>query len=101
MFRETAILVIGALVVAVLVRTFLIQAFYIPSSSMENTLRIDDRVLASKLTTSLGGVSRGEVVVFRDPGDWLSVAACAGGLVAAVDPRGADLRRPASVGHRR
>ena len=73
-FRETAILVIGALVVAVLVRTFLIQAFYIPSSSMENTLRIDDRVLASKLTTNLGGVSRGEVVVFRDPGDWLSVA---------------------------
>jgi len=72
-FRETAILVVGALVVAVLVRTFLIQAFYIPSSSMENTLQIDDRVLASKLTTSLGDVSRGEVVVFRDPGDWLSV----------------------------
>ena len=69
--REVAIVLVCALVLSVLVRTFLVQAFYVPSQSMENTLMPDDRILASKITTSLGGVSRGEVVVFEDPGDWL------------------------------
>jgi signal peptidase I len=48
-----------------------VQAFYVPSASMEDTLLISDRIVASKITTSMGGVSRGEVVVFKDPGDWL------------------------------
>lgn len=68
---ETAIIVVSALVLSALVRAFLVQAFYVPSASMEDTLAISDRIIASKITTTMGGVSRGEVVVFKDPGDWL------------------------------
>lgn len=68
---ETAIIVISALVLSALVRAFLVQAFYVPSASMEDTLAISDRIVASKITTTMGGVSRGEVVVFKDPGGWL------------------------------
>ena len=54
-----------------LVRAFLVQAFFVPSASMEDTLLISDRIVASKITTTMSGTSRGEVVVFKDPGDWL------------------------------
>ncbi|MFF9852898.1 signal peptidase I [Streptomyces litmocidini] len=61
-----------ALVLAFLIKTFLLQAFLIPSGSMQNTLQVDDRVLVDKLTPWFGAEpDRGEVVVFRDPGDWL------------------------------
>lgn len=50
--------------VAVLVKTFLLQAFFIPSGSMRDTLEIDDRVLVNKLSYRGGGPSRGDVVVF-------------------------------------
>lgn len=70
-FGETAIIIVSALVLSALVRAFLVQAFYVPSASMEDTLLISDRIVASKITTSLSGVSRGEVVVFKDPGGWL------------------------------
>ncbi|MDO8307360.1 MAG: signal peptidase I [Actinomycetota bacterium] len=69
--RELAIVIVTALVLSALVRAFLAQAFYVPSASMEDTLQVNDRILASKITTSLGGVTRGEVVVFKDPGGWL------------------------------
>lgn len=69
--REVGIIVVSALVLSALVRAFLIQAFYVPSASMEDTLLISDRIIASKVSTTIAGVSRGEVVVFRDPGDWL------------------------------
>ena len=69
--REVGIVLVCALILSVLVRTFLIQAFYVPSQSMENTLMPNDRILASKVTTFISGVGRGEVVVFRDPGGWL------------------------------
>ena len=62
--REVAIVLVCALVLSVVVRTFFIQAFYVPSASMENTLLINDRILASKITTRISGVSRGDVVVF-------------------------------------
>lgn len=68
---ETAIIVVSALVLSALVRAFLVQAFFVPSASMEDTLAVSDRIIASKITTTMGGVSRGEVVVFKDPGDWL------------------------------
>ncbi|MGH8776801.1 MAG: signal peptidase I [Jiangellaceae bacterium] len=73
--RETVIVVGLSLVIATLVRIVLVQAFLIPSQSMEDTLLIGDRVLVSKLTTRFGEVSRGDVVVFADPGDWLSPTA--------------------------
>ncbi len=73
--RELLLIVAVALVLSVLVRTFVAQAFYVPSQSMENTLQVQDRIIASKLTTQFGGVHRGEIVVFTDPGAWLSPAA--------------------------
>lgn len=64
-------MIVAALVLSILVRTFLVQAFYVPSQSMENTLMPNDRILASKISTDVSGVHRGEVVVFKDPGGWL------------------------------
>ena len=58
--------------IATLVRIFLVQAFLIPSQSMEDTLLVGDRVLVSKLTTRFGEIERGDVVVFADPDGWLS-----------------------------
>jgi signal peptidase I len=69
--RETAIVVVCALVLSVLIKTFLVQAFYIPSGSMEETLEIGDRIMVSKLTPGLTDVERGDIVVFVDPGGWL------------------------------
>ncbi|MGF1424886.1 signal peptidase I [Kitasatospora sp. LaBMicrA B282] len=71
-WKELPVLVVIALLLALLIKTFFVQAFSIPSASMENTLRIGDRVLVDKLTPTFGSEpSRGEVVVFHDPGDWL------------------------------
>lgn len=82
--REVAIVLVCALVLSVVVRTFFIQAFYVPSASMENTLLINDRILASKITTRISGVSRGDVVVFKDPGGWLPPTKTTVGPVAKV-----------------
>lgn len=62
-------LVVVALTVAVLIKTFLVQAFYIPSGSMEPTLLPGDRVLVNKLAYRLGEPRRGDVVVFDSPFD--------------------------------
>jgi signal peptidase I len=64
---ELPLLVLAALVVAVVIKTFLVQAFYIPSSSMEDTLLINDRVMVNKLAYQFGDVHRGDVIVFDDP----------------------------------
>lgn len=69
--RETAIVVLSALVLSVIIKTFLVQAFFIPSGSMEDTLEVGDRVLVSKLAPGPLDVHRGDVVVFVDPGGWL------------------------------
>ncbi|MFE1047759.1 signal peptidase I [Streptomyces olivaceus] len=72
-WKELPILIGIALVLALLIKTFLVQAFSIPSSSMENTLQIGDRVLVDKLTPWFGSEpDRGEVVVFHDPDAWLA-----------------------------
>jgi signal peptidase I len=70
--RELPGIVITALVISVLIKTFLVQAFYIPSGSMENTLLVNDRVLVNKLTDKPDEIHRGDIVVFRDPGGWLA-----------------------------
>lgn len=69
--REFPILIIVALAVSLLIKTFLVQFFYIPSGSMENTLQIGDRVAVSKLPFISKTINRGDVVVFRDPANWL------------------------------
>lgn len=66
---EWVAVIIGALVVALVVKTFLFQAFYIPSASMEPTLEEGDRVLVNKLSYDLHDVRRGDVVVFELPPD--------------------------------
>ncbi|CCA58579.1 Signal peptidase I [Streptomyces venezuelae ATCC 10712] len=71
-WKELPLLVGIALVLALLIKTFLVQAFSIPSESMMNTLQKGDRVLVDKLTPWFGSEpERGEVVVFHDPGGWL------------------------------
>jgi signal peptidase I len=71
-WKELPLLIIIALVLALLIKTFLVQAFSIPSKSMENTLQVGDRVLVDKLTPWFGSqAERGDVVVFHDPGGWL------------------------------
>lgn len=69
--REVVVIVVVALTLSALIRAFLLQAFYVPSASMDQTLRPGDRIIASKITTNVSGVERGEIVVFKDPGDWL------------------------------
>jgi len=70
--RETAIVVVSALPLSLLIKTFLVQAFWVPSASMHDTLKESDRILVSKLAPGPLQVRRGDVVVFKDPGDWLS-----------------------------
>ncbi len=69
--RETVIVLVTAMVLSLLIKTFLAQAFYIPSESMEDTLMINDRVLVSLLEPGPLPLERGDIVVFRDPGGWL------------------------------
>ncbi|MET7340578.1 signal peptidase I [Streptomyces sp. NPDC005547] len=71
-WKELPLLIGIALVLALLIKTFLVQAFSIPSDSMQNTLQRGDRVLVDKLTPWFGSEpERGEVVVFHDPDGWL------------------------------
>ncbi|WP_258535036.1 signal peptidase I [Streptomyces sp. PT12] len=85
-WKELPILIGIAIVLALVIKTFLVQAFSIPSNSMQNTLQEGDRVLVDKLTPWFGGEpERGEVVVFHDPGGWLGEApGGSGGLGGAV-----------------
>jgi signal peptidase I len=62
--RETVILVVLAVLLAVVFKTFLVAAFYIPSGSMESTLNISDRVLVEKVSYRFGDIEHGDVVVF-------------------------------------
>ncbi|WP_371479366.1 signal peptidase I [Kitasatospora sp. NBC_00315] len=70
--REFPLILVVALLVALVMKTFLVQVFVIPSGSMEQTIQIGDRVLVDKLTPWFGSEpKRGDVVVFKDPGGWL------------------------------
>jgi signal peptidase I len=71
--REIPLLIGVAVLIALVLKTFLVQAFVIPSGSMEQTIRIGDRVLVDKLTPWFGSKpQRGDVIVFHDPGGWLA-----------------------------
>ena len=69
-WRELPILVAVALLLAVVIKTYAIQAFYIPSGSMENTLEINDRVLVNKIVYHTRDIHRGDIVVFNGDGSW-------------------------------
>jgi signal peptidase I len=70
LWQELPLLLIVAFCLAVLIRTFLVQAFYIPSGSMQSTLEIKDRVLVNKVVYDMRDPLRGEIVVFRGTEDW-------------------------------
>ncbi|MFB9234305.1 signal peptidase I [Plantactinospora siamensis] len=84
MWQEIPLLLTVAFCLAVLIRTFLLQAFFIPSGSMEDTLLIGDRVLVNKIVYDVRDPARGEVVVFRGTDNWA--------------PEGADQSTPGFVG---
>jgi signal peptidase I len=71
-WRELPVLVVVAFVVALLVRVFVLQTFFIPSESMEHTLNINDRVLVNKVIYDVRTQHRGEVIVFKSPTSWRS-----------------------------
>lgn len=68
-WRELPLLLLVALVAAILLKTFVVQAFFIPSASMEETLQINDRVMVNKLSYRVGDIKRGQIIVFDDPYD--------------------------------
>lgn len=70
--RDVAVILLSAIVISFLIKTFLVRSFYIPSASMENTLQINDRIMVNQLVPKVFGLSRGDVVVFTDPGGWLA-----------------------------
>ncbi len=70
-WQESILLVVVAVVLAVIVKTFFVQAFYIPSGSMEPTMMVHDKILVQKVSYWGGDVDRGDIVVFDDPGGWL------------------------------
>ena len=102
--KEIPLLVGVAVLIALVLKTFLVQAFVIPSGSMEQTIRIGDRVLVDKFTPWFGSEpQRGDVVVFKDPGGWLADEQ----TTEEERPRrrqagqgGAHLHRPAAVRQR-
>jgi signal peptidase I len=69
-WKELPILVAVALILAVVIKTFALQAFFIPSASMENTLDVNDRILINKLVYDFRGIHRGDIVVFDGDGSW-------------------------------
>lgn len=70
LWQELPLLLVVAFCLAVLIRTFLVQAFFIPSGSMENTLLVKDRVLVNKVVYDMRDPLRGEIVVFRGTDNW-------------------------------
>lgn len=71
LWLESIVLIVTALIMATIIKTFLFQAFYIPSASMEPTLLPNDRILVQKVSYWNSEPKRGEIVVFDDPGGWL------------------------------
>ncbi len=71
-FRELPILVALAIIVSLFIKSFLVQFFFIPSGSMENTLQINDRVAVNRIPFLHDNIERGDVIVFRDPAGWLA-----------------------------
>jgi signal peptidase I len=71
-WKELPILLGVAILVAIVVRTWVVQTYYIPSGSMETTLQINDRVLVNKLVYDFSEPDRGEIIVFTAPESWRS-----------------------------
>jgi signal peptidase I len=82
LWREALLLVVVTVLLATGVKSFVVEAFRIPSGSMEDTLRVGDRVLVNKFVYRLRGIDRGDVVVFSGAGSWDPAAQNAHGVSA-------------------
>jgi signal peptidase I len=71
LFIDLFVIAGTALVLSLLIKSFLVRSFFIPSGSMMETLQIDDRIIVNQLSPDLIPIERGDVVVFKDPGGWL------------------------------
>ncbi|WP_309130962.1 signal peptidase I [Brevibacterium sp.] len=69
---EVVAIIVVAVLISTALRAWVMRSFYIPSGSMEQTLQIDDRVLVNQLAPRFDPPDRGDIIVFDDPGDWLS-----------------------------
>lgn len=78
LWQEILVLLVAALVLSFIVKSLFVQAFYIPSGSMEPGLEINDRILVQKVSYWTGEPQRGDIVVFEDPGGWLGAGEDAG-----------------------
>jgi signal peptidase I len=74
LLREIPIIIGSALIVSIIVKTFFLHFFFIPTGSMENTLQVGDRIAVNKFGALFSEIKRGEVVVFADPDNWLGQA---------------------------
>ncbi|HET7328001.1 MAG TPA: signal peptidase I [Nocardioidaceae bacterium] len=88
LWQEVIVLLALALGLAIVLKALFLQAFYIPSDSMRDTLMVNDRILVQKVSYWFGGEpERGDIVVFKDPGGWLGPGTTepAGGLTTALE----------------
>jgi signal peptidase I len=69
-WRELPILIVVALTIALVIKTFVVQPFFIPSSSMEDTLMVGDKVLVNKLVYHFRSIEPGDIIVFNGDGSW-------------------------------
>lgn len=70
--REIGVVLVVALLISSLLRAFVVQVFWIPSESMQDTLQVNDRIAVSRVSARTGDIRRGDVVVFNDTLGWLS-----------------------------
>jgi signal peptidase I len=70
LWSELPLLILIALVIALVIKTYVVQAFYIPSASMENTLEINDKILVNKVVYHVRSIQPGDIIVFNGAGSW-------------------------------
>src|SRR5215469_16066007 len=78
LLRELPILVVVALVIAIVIKTFIVQAFVIPTGSMQKTLEIRDKILVNKLVYHFRPIQAGDIIVFDGAGSWNAPTATSG-----------------------
>jgi signal peptidase I len=99
-WRELPVLLVVAVLVAIVVRTFVVQTFYIPSGSMEHTLDIQDHVIVNKVGYDVGTPSRGDIVVFKPPAQWAAESGVSGDWIKRVIGVGGDHVKCCDAKHR-
>jgi signal peptidase I len=74
LWSELPLLIVIALVIALVIKTYVLQAFFIPSASMENTLEIGDKIVVNKVVYHLRSIQPGDIIVFNGAGSWTAAA---------------------------